>query len=131
MDDKVTSSIGSLFTRLHRGLIALAAEASRLTGMNSSVNAREVRGAREEIIKRLSEGEGIEESRTMLKILDLFSKDSAFIEIVKDDADEWLEFLDAIEKNLGIIMEDLEGGDRKVAERTLEAIEKAKQMIRK
>jgi len=131
MDGRVTSSIESLFARLHRGLLALAAEASKLTGMNSSVNASEVREAREEIIKRLSGGEGIEESRTMLKILDLFSKDSAFIEIVKDDADEWLEFLDAIEKNLGIIVNDLEGEDRKVAERTLEAVEKAKAMIRK
>jgi hypothetical protein len=64
-------------------------------------------------------------------MLDLFSKDSAFIEIVRDDADEWLEFLTAIETNLGVIMEDLEGGDREVAERTLKAIEKAKAMIRK
>ncbi len=132
MDDKITSSIGGLFSRLHRGLLALSAEASKLTSMNSSVNAHEVREAREEIVKKLSENQGFEETRTLLKVLDLFSKDSAFIELVRDESKEWLEFLDTIEKSLNIMLEDLEGDDREIAERAITAVEAArKSLLRK
>lgn len=129
MDGKITSTIEGLFSRLHRGLVALSAEASKLTSMNSSVNAREVREAREEIISKLSNNEGFQETRTLLKVLDLFSKDSAFIELVRDESEEWLEFLDTIEKSLDIMLEDLEGDDREIAKRAITAVETARSSL--
>ncbi len=131
MDDNITTSVGNLFKKLHSGLTALYRESSKLKSLNDSVNADEIRKARGEIIERLAEGNELQESRTLLKILDLFSKDGAFVGLVKDESGEWIDFLTLIEHNLDIMIGDLEGEDKKIAEQTLASIEKAKEMLRK
>jgi hypothetical protein len=124
-------SINDLFTRLHRALTELFNDASSLVEANNSVKSDNIRTLRSSIIARLANNENIKENENLLKVLDLFVTDKSFIQLVKEDSKEWLEFLEAIEKNLKSIEKDVNPKDRREIERINSSIEKAKSMLRK
>ena len=68
-------------------------------------------------MKRLNSNEDIEENKTLIKVLDLFVTDKSFLRMIKDDSEEWLEFLDVIEKNLNKVGDNLSGEDKREIEK--------------
>ncbi len=130
-DGIMNLGIGELFSRLHRALTELVEDAARMVELNSTVTSETVRSIRDRIIKRLSGEDSIEEDEAVLKILDLFVTDRAFIRMVNEDSKDWLEFLEAIEKSLKRAERGMDPRDRLRIERITVAIDKAKLVIRR
>ena len=124
-------SVGELFSRLHMAISELVSDASKIVELNSSVKMDSIRDIRTDIVKRLNSNEDIEENKTLIKVLDLFVTDKSFLRMIKDDSEEWLEFLDVIEKNLNKVGDNLSGEDKREIEKITHAIDGARKLIRK
>ena len=67
----------------------------------------------------------------MLKTLDLFLTDKAFIRLIKEDSEEWLSFLDAIEESLVKVDHNLTGEDKQEIDSVLRKLDEVRNLIRK
>ncbi|MGI0100582.1 MAG: hypothetical protein ACREBH_02590 [Candidatus Micrarchaeaceae archaeon] len=97
-NDYKDMSLDGLFGRLHRLMSDLAADLDSIVGDNKDMDG--VRELRDHISRKLDKGEEIDDNKRLLKLLDLFSKDKAVIEIIREDADDWIKLLNAIEGSI-------------------------------
>jgi hypothetical protein len=72
-----------------------------VVSMNKGEPADDISELRGHIIARLKGGEEITDNRKLISFLDLLSKDQAVLELVKDDAKDWLEIIETIENHMG------------------------------
>lgn len=93
-------SLDSLFDNLHRLMSNLVKDIDSVIEDNKEVGLNDVRELREHISSRLNKKEEIQDNEKLLKLLNLFSEDKAVLEIIREDAEEWVELLDAIEDNI-------------------------------
>jgi transcriptional regulator of heat shock response len=93
-------SLDSLFERLHRLMSNLVKDIDSVIEDNKEVGMADVRELREHISTRLNKKEEIKDNEKLLKLLNLFSEDKAVLEIIREDAEEWVDLLDAIEESI-------------------------------
>ncbi len=93
-------TIGDLLTRLHRAILDFIETIEQTIKEDRQVDTREIRELREHIRERLQRNEDIEDNRKLLKVLDLFASNRAVMELVKEDAEDWMRFIDDIEKGM-------------------------------
>lgn len=93
-------TLNELFDRLHRSIKAFVGSMSKINEMNSTISENDIAQLREHIKQRLTKNEDTDDNGKMLKLIDLFSTDKAVMELIKSDAEEWVEFLDAMKENL-------------------------------
>ena len=98
--DVVGLSLGDLIRRLHNAIMDFIGAIDETIRQDRSVSAQEIRTLRDHIRQKLQANESPEDNKQLLKILDLFSSNSAVIGLVREDAEDWLKFLDDIEKSM-------------------------------
>jgi len=80
---------------------------------------------------KLGKKEEVYDNQKLLKLLNLFSEDKAVLEIVREDAEEWLELLNAIEENITGGGRKLTQSERREVKQIGELTSQIKHLIRK
>ena len=93
-------SIGDLLSRLHSAILGFVGTLGETLSINSQVSTADIRELREHIRGRLQRNEDITDNQKLLKVLDLFATNKAVLELTREDADEWLRFIEDIERGL-------------------------------
>ncbi len=125
-------SMKELFSKLHNDIKAFISITKDTAERNNEISFGDVSELREHITERLNQGENVEDNRMVLKVLNLFTTDKAFVQITGEEAEGWLNFLDAIEnslKNLGEYATTPE--ERNDIKELNDALSKAKELLRK
>ncbi len=102
-------SINELLSKLHDAIKEFAETIDSLIEHNKSINYKEINELRNMIKSRIKNGENIDDNTKILKILELFSANKSVMELVREDVDEWIEFIDAIEEGIKNRKIDLKG----------------------
>ena len=97
MEDIRQLSVSDLIKRLHESVESFVSGMENVISMNKREPPDEITELRGHLIDRLKNGEEITDNRKLISFLDLLSKDQAVLELVKEDAQDWLEILDTIE----------------------------------
>ncbi len=93
-------SLDNLFERLQKLMSNLVSDVGSVIADNKVIGMNDIRELREHIGERLNKKEEIQDNQKILKLLNLFSEDKAVLEIIREDAEEWVELLEAIEDNI-------------------------------
>ncbi len=117
-------SLSRLFSILTDSMTRMVEGLRGLMKRNESVDDSTVRELREHIKSRLAIGEERVDNQNILKLLDLFSENKEVIEFIKEEAEEWLELVEAIEKHI-------ESGDRTLSEKEQEEVRELKELTDK
>lgn len=123
-------SLGALFGRLQASIKSFARSLDEAVEGNKQVPPADIEQLRDHIKERLDSGEEIEDNKKLLKMLDLFRNDRAVMLVIKQDAEEWLAMLDAIEKNLASKGEALDEAESEELEEVRSAAAEVKQILR-
>jgi len=111
MKDIKDLSLDGLFGRLHQLMVNLVGDIDSVIQDNKEMSMDEIRNLRTHINYKLGKKEEMYDNQKLLKLLNLFSEDKAVLEIIREDAEEWLELLEAIESNI------VGDGSRKLTQR--------------
>ena len=117
-------SLSRLFSILTDSMTRMVEGLRGLMKRNEIVDDSTVRELREHIKSRLAVGEERVDNQNILKLLDLFSENKEVIEFIKEEAEEWLELVEAIEKHV-------ESGDRTLSEKEQEEVRELKELTDK
>jgi hypothetical protein len=93
-------SLDSLFTKLHQLMSNLVKDIEGVLGDNEEMSMGDIKALRDHINHKLAIKEEVSDNQKILLLLNLFSEDKAVIEIIREDAEEWLELLNAIESSI-------------------------------
>ena len=93
-------SLDDLFGKLHTLMVNLVKDVDSVLEDNKSMGMDSIRELRDHISDRLARNEEINDNRKLLKLLNLFSEDKAVLEIIREDSEEWVELLEAIEGSI-------------------------------
>ncbi|HUC38528.1 MAG TPA: hypothetical protein VL944_00150 [Candidatus Acidoferrum sp.] len=132
MPDIKELTIGDLLARLHSAIVEFVGTVGSIVKQDREVSMGDIRELRNDIKERLQRNEKIDENKKLLKVLDLFTSDSAVLELVKEDAEEWLSFIDHIEKSMEQkgAYKDLTSDERAELERIKKTTSDIKALIR-
>ncbi len=132
MKDIKDLSLDSLFSRLHQLMVNLVSDIDSVIQDNKELSMDEIRNLRTHINYKLGKKEEMHDNQELLKVLNLFSEDRAVLEIIREDAEEWLELLNAIESNItGDGSKKLTPSQRKEVKQIGELTQQIKSLIRK
>ena len=94
-------SVNDLISRLHDAI------ESFLTGIEDIIDLNSKSGSKDEIstlkahlTEKLKRGEEVTDNKKLIDLLNLLSKDQTVLAIIKEDAEEWAEMLDAIQSQI-------------------------------
>ncbi|MGC8479777.1 MAG: hypothetical protein ACP5M9_03890 [Candidatus Micrarchaeia archaeon] len=93
-------SLNDLIKRFYDSIKSFARSMEKVTEINKTVNYGEIKELKEHITKRLDSGENLEDNKKLISALDLLSKDQSILNIIKDDAEDWIDMLEAIERSI-------------------------------
>lgn len=123
--------LGELFQKLKIGLEDLVKESKNMSETNRSVAMSDIGAIRNHIVKKIGRKEDVKENQEILKVLDLFSDDRIFIDVIREESEEWLKFLDSIEKSVkGLDDASATPQEKKEVNDIIKRIESVKGMIR-
>lgn len=131
LDGILNMSLGSLFEKLHESMLSFVKNMDGIVKENSELPLGEIKELREHIKGRLERNEEIGDNQKLLKLLDLLSTDRAVLELVKEEAEEWAEMLEAIERSLPADTAKLTAKEREEVEKIGALASEIKGMIRK
>ena len=117
-------SLSRLFSILTDSMTRMVEGLKGLVKRNENVDDNTVRELREHIKNRLATGEEKVDNQNILKLLDLFSENKEVIEFIKEEAEEWLDLVEAIEKHI-------ESGDKVLSEKEQEEVKELKELTDK
>lgn len=100
LDDIASLSVNKLLEMLHNALVDFAGTISSAIEANKAVALEDITQLREHLRQRLATGEEKAENQKLIRALNLLYTDQRVLEIIKEDADGWLELLDAIERHI-------------------------------
>jgi hypothetical protein len=100
MEDIRELSVNDLIKRLHDSISGFISGMESVIGMNKEEPPSEISELRSHLVERLKGGEEVTDNKRIIGLLDLLSKDQAVLELVKDDAKDWLEIIETIEKQM-------------------------------
>jgi regulator of replication initiation timing len=98
--DTLGMTLDSLIGKLHSMLTTFAGDIEDMIEENEEVTVDDIRELRQKIQERLDKNEEITDNQKLLTMLDLFATDKAVLEIIREDADEWIALLESIEDNI-------------------------------
>lgn len=119
-----TLSVGKLLDMLHQAISNAVHEIDRIVGINEKVGTREIEDLREHIEQRIKAGEDTKYNEEMVNIIDLFLTDKYVLEFIKEDSNEWLDFIAAIKKSAG------EGGNSPESKKLYNSVVQLENMLR-
>ena len=99
-DGVKSMSLGELISKLHGAIRQFISDLDVVISRNKEASSDEIYDLRARITERLKAGKDTVENERLLKLLNLLLTDKTVIELMRDDAEEWMEFLDAISKHI-------------------------------
>ena len=93
-------TLDSLLGKLHSALVNFARDVEEMIEENKALTVEDIRELRRNIQQRLDRNEEITDNRKLLAMLDLFATDKAVLEIIREDAEDWIKLLEDIEDNI-------------------------------
>ncbi len=102
MEDIKELSVNDLVRRLHESLKGFLSGMESVIGMNKEAPPGEISELRDHLTERLKGGEQITDNKRLIGLLDILSKDQMVLELVRDDAKDWLEILDVVERQMSL-----------------------------
>lgn len=117
-------SLSRLFSILTDSMTRMVEGLKGLVKRNEIVDDSTVSELREHIKNRLAVGEERVDNQNILKLLDLFSENKEVMEFIKEEAEEWLDLVEAIEKHI-------ESGDKALTEKEQEEVRELKELTDK
>ena len=94
-------TLSDLFEKLHNALTSFAADIEELVETDKRVaSEQEIVDLRERIKEKLKKKEDLEDRTKVINLLNLLISNEKVLELIKDDAEEWIALLDAIEANV-------------------------------
>jgi hypothetical protein len=102
MEDIKELSVNDLVRRLHESLNGFLSGMESVIGMNKEAPPDVIRELRDHLSERLRGGEEITDNKRLIGLLDILSKDQMVLELVRDDAKDWLDILDVVEKQMSL-----------------------------
>jgi len=124
-------SLDGLFSKLHGLMVNLVRDIDSVLEDNMEISMDSVRELRSHITTKLNRNEEIEDNKKLLKLLNLFSEDRAVLEIIKEDSDEWVELLEAIEESINERGPNLTKSEQKEIKEINRITSEIKSLIRK
>ncbi len=100
LDDIKNLSFNDLLSKLYRAVIDFVETVDEAIEADKQITLDEIKQLRSTLINRINERRDVAENEKLLKVLNLFATNAAVLELVRDDADEWLKFIDTIEKRI-------------------------------
>jgi hypothetical protein len=90
-------SVNELISRLHDAIESFLAGIENVIDVNSKTGSKdEISTIKEHLAQKLQRGEEVTDNKKLISLLNLLSKDQAILSIIKEDAEEWAEMLNAI-----------------------------------
>jgi transcriptional regulator of heat shock response len=130
-NDLRNMSLDSLFGKLQGLMINLVKDVDSVIEDNNEMSTGSLKELREHITSRLTKKEEIEDNEKLLKMLNLFSEDRAVIQIIREDAEDWVKLLDAIEQSITEKGGDLTPKEQKEIKDINKLTSEIKSLIRK
>jgi hypothetical protein len=93
-------SLNDLIDRFIDTLDGFLSGIENVIEINKTPRGDDISQLRGHITERLNRGEEVADNKLILQLLDLLSKDQAVLQIVKEDAEEWVAMLEAIEEHM-------------------------------
>ncbi len=93
-------SLGAVLEKLGNAIRSFVRDISELSDENKGVSLTEIKELRNFAKNKISEGIDPIENARIINLLNIFVEDKNFIELTKEDTDEWLEFLESIESGI-------------------------------
>ncbi|MDE1873893.1 MAG: hypothetical protein KGI04_02115 [Candidatus Micrarchaeota archaeon] len=100
MQPEDDASTDALLKTLHQMLEEFAKSITSAVETNKQVSVEDILEMREKLKKQLSGKAGSPQTQNLVKMLNLLSSDQTILELVSNDAEEWLELVDIIEDHL-------------------------------
>ena len=94
-------SLNELIAALQDQIVSFSRGIDRLIDKNNELNTAEIDQLRDYIKSRLEAGKERAENERLLKLVNLFSDDKKALGLIREDVDEWLEFLHAVDEHIG------------------------------
>ncbi|MCL5680341.1 MAG: hypothetical protein M1465_03320 [Candidatus Marsarchaeota archaeon] len=94
------SSLSEALGRLSNAIRTFVKDISELSEENKNISLTEIRELRNFAKDKIDEGKDPVENGRIINLLNVFAEDKNFIELTKEDADEWIEFLETIESSI-------------------------------
>lgn len=125
------SSLNEVLGKLSSAIRSFVKDISDLSEENKNVSLTEIRELRNFAKDKIDEGKDPIENARIINLLNVFVEDKNFIELTKEDAEEWVSFLETIESSIskGDIM--LNSKEEKELKDIKELTEQIKSLIRK
>lgn len=95
-------SLNELVGLLGEQIASFSRGIDKLIDKNKEFNTNDIDQLRDHIKNRLESGTERAENEKLLKLVNLFSDDKKALSLIREDVDEWLEFLDAIDEHVGV-----------------------------
>lgn len=124
-------SLSALVSRLHDAIVEFIEDIDQLIEENKQMGYDEIKQLRSHIIARLEKREEEADNKKILNLLDLFTTNKAVIELVKEDSEEWINLIEALEKRLDKPESAITEEEKEDLERIKVLTTEIKAMIRK
>jgi len=99
-DGLTNLTLDDLLGKLHSALVNFVRDVEEMVEENKVLSVEDIRELRHHIQQRLDNREEITDNQKLLTMLDLFVTDSAVMEIIREDAEDWIKLLEDIEDNI-------------------------------
>lgn len=93
-------SLNELISVLQDQIVSFSRGIDRLIDKNDEFDTTEIDRLRDHIKARIETGKERAENERLLKLVNLFSDDKKALGLIREDVDEWLEFLDVLDKHI-------------------------------
>jgi hypothetical protein len=127
----INLSLNELIKKLYDSIKNFAKNMEKVTEMNNKITHSEIMELKEHITNRLNNGEEVEDNKKLIDLLEVLSKDESIIQIIKDDAEEWISLLDAIENNIKSDGRKLNNNEEKELKQINDMATSMKEFLRK
>ena len=93
-------SVNEIIKKLYNSVKSFVKGMESVVGINDKYNKDEINELKTHLTEKLNRGEEVTDNSKLIDLLEILSKDQAVMHIIKDDAEEWLEMLEAIESSI-------------------------------
>ncbi|OJI08228.1 MAG: hypothetical protein BK997_00775 [Candidatus Micrarchaeum sp. ARMAN-1] len=125
------SSLNEVLGKLSSAIRSFVKDISDLSEENKNVSLTEIRELRNFAKEKIDEGADPIENARIINLLNVFVEDKNFIELTREDAEEWVSFLEAIESGISKGDIHLNSKEEKELEDIKDLTKQIKGLIRK
>ncbi|MGC8572221.1 MAG: hypothetical protein ACP5RI_01640 [Candidatus Micrarchaeia archaeon] len=130
LDGIKNTTLGKLISSLHKSILSTIKSTKTLSEMNDKITNEEIVKLRENVKAKLDRGEDIEDNKSLIELLNLFSTNKKVIEYLKYESEDWIDLLKAIERNLVTREDSLTVEEKKEIAKIMDLIKDVKEIIR-